>query len=545
MPIPNRRRFREYAVKGVHLGARRIGQTPEQRVARRLAVQVPTVNADGPRVLFLSAKDWSVHVQWEAIMAQALRLRGAHVSFLRCGGGLEICDRANTWEAPPMPCASCTRYVAHSIDAHGFESDTLRDGWERDDVGEWPELDEVSLADLVEVKEDGLDLGRLTRIPVSWFLMRESLYDDPLAPNTWRGFIRSARRIARGVRAALDRHTPNVVVLCNGLFLFEAVAWAVCRERGIDVVTYERGFIKETLVFRRNDAACLTPMDELWKHFGDRPLGAAEAQTLDRYLDDRRHGRRTIDRYWNDVQFVEQRHERPGRLVALFPNLTWDSAVIGQSAAFESIQQWLAATVEFFAARAEHELVIRLHPAEVKLPGKQTREPLGAFLDDRFPQLPPNVRVITPESDVSSYPLMDACDVGLVYTSTTGLELALSGKPVIVAGRTHYRGKGFTLDARSPEHFEKLLGEALDEPSAFTPDIELVRRYAHLFFFRSAFDSPGVEEHVPGLARITIRDLEELAPGRNESLDRICDGILGRRAFVPHPVMTPMPLRTW
>jgi hypothetical protein len=526
MPIPNRRRFTEYAVKGVHLGARRVGQAPEQRVARRLAAQAPPTARDGPHVLFLTAKDWTAHVQWESIMAHALRLRGANVSFLRCGGGLEICDRANTWEAPPMPCASCTRYVADSLDAHGFESDTLRDGWEINDIGAWPELDEVSLADLIDVKADGLDLGRLTRIPVSWFLMRESLADDPLAPSTWRAFIRSARRIARGVRAALDRHQPDVVVLCNGLFLFEAVAWAVCRERGIDVVTYERGFIKETLVFRRNDAACLTPMDELWTRFADQPLTADEAQVLDRYLDDRRHGRRTIDRYWNDVQFVEQQHARPGRLVALFPNLTWDSAVIGQSAAFESIQPWLAAAVEFFAARAEHELVIRLHPAEVKLPGKQTREPLGAFLADRFPELPANVRVITPESDVSSYPLMDACDVGLVYTSTTGLELALSGKPVVVAGRTHYRGKGFTLDARSPEHFEKLLGEALEDPATFTPDIERVRRYAHLFFFKSPLASPGVEEHVPGLARITVRDLDELAPGRNESLDRLCSSIL-------------------
>jgi hypothetical protein len=409
----------------------------------------------------------------------------------------------------------------------------LRDGWEPGDFGRWPELDEVSLVDLIDVKEEGLDLGRLTRIPVSWFLMRESLSDDPLAPRTWRAFIRSARRIARGVRAALDRRTPDVVVLCNGLFLFEAVAWAVCRERGIDVVTYERGFIKETLVFRRNDAACLTPMDELWAKFADHPLTDAEAQTLDRYLDDRRHGRRTIDRFWNDAQFVKPEHGRSGRLVALFPNLTWDSAVIGQSAAFGSIQQWLAAAIEFFAARAEHELVIRLHPAEVKLPGKQTREPLGAFLDDRFPQLPPNVRVITPESDVSSYPLMDACDLGLVYTSTTGLELALTGRPVIVAGRTHYRGKGLTLDATSPEHFEKLLNAVLDDPAGHRPDVELTRRYAYLFFFRSTLASPGVVEHVPGLARITVRDLCELEPGRNESVDRICDGILGLADFVP------------
>jgi len=143
------------------------------------------------------------------------------------------------------------------------------------------------------------------------------------------------------------------------------------------------------------------------------------------------------------------------------------------------------------------------------------------------------VRVITAEDDTSSYPLMDECDVGLVFTSTTGLELALQGKPVIVAGRTHYRDKGFTLDATSPEHFEKLLDEALFDPLACVPDIELVRRYAYLFFFRSALDSPGVEEHIPGLARITVRDLDELEAGRNESLDRICDGILGIGDFLP------------
>src|SRR5215213_10208378 len=139
MPIPNRARLREYAVKGAHLAARRVGQAPEQHVARRLALQAPTSTPGGPRVLFLTAKDWSAHVQWEGIMAQALRLRGGEVSFLTCGGGLEICDRANTWEGPPMPCTSCSRYVADSLDAHDFPQETMRRGWESDDPGKWPE----------------------------------------------------------------------------------------------------------------------------------------------------------------------------------------------------------------------------------------------------------------------------------------------------------------------------------------------------------------------------------------------------------------------
>ena len=34
-------------------------------------------------------------------------------------------------------------------------------------------------------------------------------------------------------------------------------------------------------------------------------------------------------------------------------------------------------------------------------------------------------------------------------------------------------------------------------------------------------------EHVPGLARLTIRSLDKLAPGHNPAVDRICDEILG------------------
>jgi hypothetical protein len=532
MPVIKRNRLREYAIKGGHLAARQIGQAPEQRVARRLSHGAPDGSSGSPHVVFFTPRDWAAHVQWESIIGQALRLRGARVSFVTCGGGLDICDRANTWEAPPMPCRSCTRYVHDSLDAHGFEHVAMRDGWERDDPGDWPELDELSLADLVGVEADGLPLGHLTRIPVSWFLMRASLADDPLAPRTWREFLRSARRVAKGVRAALDRLQPDVVVLLNGLFMFDAVAWAVCRERDIDVVTYERGFIKETLVFRRNELACLTPMDSIWREARDVPLTEDEQATLDRYLDDRRHGRRTIDRYWDNAVFADQRRSTTGRLVALFPNLTWDSAVIDRTVAFETIQEWLAATIEFFARRPDDELVIRLHPAEVKLPGKQTREPLGAFIDARFPRLPVNVRVIAAEEDQSSYPLMEACDVGLVFTSTTGLELALAGKPVVVAGETHYRAKGFTIDADDPEQYDKMLEQVLDDPSAHAPDPDLVARYAYAFFFRGAIASPGVVEHVPGLARIEVRDLADLAPGVNRSIDRICDGILFGTPFV-------------
>lgn len=533
-PVPRRDRLAEYAAKGASLVLRQLALAPEQLQARQIARGSDEPAVPSKRVAILSPRDWAVHVQWESMIAHALRQRGAHVQMISCGGGLEICDRVNTWEGPPVPCTTCTRYVHGSLDAHGLPRVSIRDGWESDaDLETWPELDRMSAGELSDVVAEGLPLGRLVDIPVKWFLMGSGATDDPLTPLTTRRFLRSARLVTRGLAKALDDARPDIVLLLNGLFFFESIAWALCRERGIDVVTYERGFIKDTLLFRRDAPAGLGEITHLWGAWSERVLTEAEDLTLSEYLADRQLGRRTIDRFWDGASFEDLGRTRPGRRAVLFTNLTWDTAVIGQEKAFPSIRDWVAHAVQFFAGRPDDELVIRIHPAEVKLAGKQTREPLGDFLTERFPELPPNVRVIAAEDPISSYPLMESSDVGLVYTSTSGLELALAGTPVIVAGRTHYQDKGFTIDVDSVEEFDRALSAALDDPAAVRPSIELARRYAYLFWFRVPVAAPGVQEHIPGLARLSVRSPDELAPGRHAGVDRICDGILNGHDFGP------------
>lgn len=529
MPLPRPDRAEEYARKGVEALLRVVGQAPEQRGARRLAAETPAAtSAAGAHVLILSPRDWAAHVQYEAVIGHALRRRGAEVSFLTCGGGLEVCDRSNTYEAPPMPCSSCTRYTETSLAAHEFSRQTIRAGWDDgSDVG-WPELDLLSIADLQGAEAEGLPLGRLVDIPLKWFLCAADLEGDPLGGVTNRAFLRSARRIARGIAKALDDTRPDVVLLLNGLFLFEGIAWALCEERGIDVVTYERAFRKETLVFHRGVPAGFYDFSAEWPR-AERALTNDEDAELAGYLADRRRGV-AFDQHW---RFREEKIERPaGRLVSLYTNLTWDTAVIDRDVAFDDIQHWIATSIEAFATRPDHRLVIRVHPSEVALPGKVTRDSLSTFIHRRFPELPENVRVMEPTDLSSSYPLMNASDIGLVYTSTTGLELALAGTPVIVAGETHYRGKGFTTDVDSPEGFLAALDAALDDPDSLPVDVQLARRYAHFFFFRAPIPAPGVVEPLPGLARLTVEHLDELDPGKNAALDRICAGILDGEPFV-------------
>ena len=47
-------------------------------------------------------------------------------------------------------------------------------------------------------------------------------------------------------------------------------------------------------------------------------------------------------------------------------------------------------------------------------------------------------------------------DGDVTVYGTSGLELALLGKPVILAGEAHYGGKGFTYDGLSQNSYKEL-----------------------------------------------------------------------------------------
>jgi hypothetical protein len=69
----------------------------------------------------------------------------------------------------------------------------------------------------------------------------------------------------------------------------------------------------------------------------------------------------------------------------------------------------------------------------------------------------------------------------------------MSGLPVIVAGKTHYRGKGFTLDPDSWEVYQQILERCLADPDTHRPSreqVSLAWQYAYRFFFEYPLPFP-------------------------------------------------------
>ena len=113
--------------------------------------------------------------------------------------------------------------------------------------------------------------------------------------------------------------------------------------------------------------------------------------------------------------------------------------------------------------------------------------------------------------------------------------MVLTGKPVVVAAQTHYRDKGFTIDIESIEDFSDVIEQLCQNPLAFTPNQKLVRRYAHLFFFKAPFANMGVTEPIRGLVSLTVNDPTTFVDAEQLDTQRFLASMLSMGTINPHP----------
>ncbi len=179
--------------------------------------------------------------------------------------------------------------------------------------------------------------------------------------------------------------------------------------------------------------------------------------------------------------------QRPVLLLAT--NVLGDSLTLGREIFSRTMAEWIEKTVQYFAARKDVQLVIRVHPGETLTHGTSMVDVVKAALGE----IPSHIKLIEPDEKVNTYDILEITDLGLVYTTTVGLEMAMRGIPVITAGKTHYRGRGFTMDPTSWETYDAILDASLDDlkSARLTEEqIELAWRYAYLFFFEFAKPFP-------------------------------------------------------
>jgi hypothetical protein len=473
-----------------------------------------------PRVLVASLRGWSTHNAYELVIAHALRLRGAHVALLTCGGGMPACELGSARRAHPRPCDRCAWFTDRLGEGAGLERFALRDflPW-GGDAREAPKTPRATDEDLV-------DPYRASAVSVGWLLQATRLDHIPGASAVVDDFAVAAEGVQIATRGVLDEFRPDIVLLLNGLFAAERAIREVALSRGLRAPTYEIAPRGGALVLSQDAPAPDYDMSRLWERRGEIPLTRRQREEVMALLADRARGVGAHESYFHrpedDPDALRRRlGVAPGtRVIALFTNVTWDSATIGHDVGFRSMFDWVEQTVGLAGQFGDLMLVVRIHPAEGRW---GTREEVQATVTAAVGEIPPNVRFVPADEPLSSYALLDLSEAVLTYTTTVGLEAAARGKPVGVSGDTHYRGRGFTRDLEGAEDLARFLAAA--PPRLSEAEVELALRYAYTFFFRAMIPFPAVTADNGRVARIPTMP-QQIAPGRDPYLDWICERIL-------------------
>lgn len=545
-------------VLGVDYGADETLRVQWSRVLRRCdGAREELPEPTGPRVLMATVHGFGqAMLTFESILAVGLRLRGATPTFLMCGGALPACEwnplgnhglpsgpfgQPTTERSKLDRCRYCTQAIEDPYRRLPIPLANLREFLRSGDLERAAEVvDGVPYDSYRGLEHNGVRVGEHAFSSVLRATLRGTLEGDERTRWMYRRYLVSAVLAADLVGRVLEALRPERVVAHHGIYLTHGILCEAASKRGIPVVVHGISSRTGTVILSRDDTYHRTLITEPNSEWEDLQLTPEQREKIDRYVASKRFGGRDYVSYHTDAIDdpeairMELGLKRDLPIVSLFTNVLWDAQLYYQYNAFDNMLQWLFETIRYFQGREDLQLVIRVHPAEER--GEMpTNQPLVEEIRREFLRLPWNVKVIPPGSRLSSYTLAEMSQAALIYGARMGVEIALCGTPLIVAGETFNRRKGFSYDVETRAEYFKLL-DRVKELSRNPPDmIERARRYAYHLYFRRMIDFPlfSVREgmHLTG-PRLEFRELADLTREQNRSLDVLCEGIISGKPFV-------------
>jgi hypothetical protein len=311
-------------------------------------------------------------------------------------------------------------------------------------------------------------------------------------------FLTLAVRTTLASERLLDELQPGSVLFNERNYAAEGPLSDLALERGLNVIQFVSGFEDDSLVFKRYTAGTkgLHPRsvsDESWPLVEQLEWTPERDRELEHDFEHRYDGTTFLARF-------NQRGTRkassdeirarlgldPGRKTAVvFSHVLWDANMFYGRDLFADQEEWFVETVRAACENDRVDWLVKLHPANV---WKLKRDGFVGELDEtraireRIGELPPHVRVLPPDSDLSTWSLFGVTEYGVTIRGSIGFELPCFGVPVLTAGTGFYSGRGFTLDSSTAEEYLARLRSIEMIPPLSEDEMVLARKHAYALF---------------------------------------------------------------
>lgn len=265
------------------------------------------------------------------------------------------------------------------------------------------------------------------------------------------------------IYAFLKEREPDRVYIFNGRFLYPRAVLRACQMRGIKVFVHERGHsVRHYELYEDTLPHDLTYIQsKIVEHWDSSRLSENERERIGAvFFADRRNGKQqawfSFTREQNKELLPEGWDYRKRNFV-IFNSSEDEFASIGddwKKFVFSSQTDGIIDMVTRFASDQTIQFYLRMHPNLAKVKNKDV---------DRLLSLDfPNLRIISANSNVSTYATLDAAEKVITFGSTMGIEAVYWGKPSIVLGSCFYRHLGSTYNPEDKQSFYRLITKTLE-----------------------------------------------------------------------------------
>jgi len=505
----------------------------------------------GPRVLIpTSIGGYLPGATFESLLAVALTLRGAEVHILLCDQHLPACQNV-LMESTTDPAAFAQAGVSRNICRNCFNPANymyqnlglpVHTYSQMITAAEAEAASKIAAAipfdDIPAYRLDRLAVGEHAMAGALRFFARGNFDGEPLAEPILRQYLRAALLTLHATRRCLRDLKIKISTFHHGIYIPQGIVAEVSRQEGVRISVWTVAYRTGCFIGSHDDTYHHTLMTEPVEAWQDMLWTPRQEEQVMQYLRSRWQG--TQDWIWfHDMPqedeaaiLQEVKLDRSKPIIGAATNVIWDAQLHYPANAFPNMQAWMFETIRYFARRPELQLVIRIHPAEVRgtVPSRQR------MLDEirrEFPTLPENIFIVPPESQISTYVLMNLCNAAIIYGTKMGVELTSLGIPVIAAGEAWIRNKGLTRDAHTPQEYAQFLDELPLAHRLDTATTERARKYAYHYFFRRMIPVAAIHP-ATGTSpyRVSVDELKSLGPGCDQGLDILCRGILTGSSFI-------------
>ncbi|MCH7554110.1 MAG: hypothetical protein IIC82_08955 [Chloroflexi bacterium] len=355
-------------------------------------------------------------------------------------------------------------------------------------------------ADVEAIEYQGVCVGRhaLSTLAMDLRQGRLLLSDDGVIASL-RRYLARAMHLADSANMLLDRVQPVLTMVGEkGYFPF-AAPYEASVQRGIDTFSWNSSHRSDGLIFKRYrtptihthpftlcpkrwDAAKAMTWTEARQRELDEEIGRHYGAGIRFQGEPLQAGKRAM----SADEIRRALHLDPAKkTVVVFSHVIWDGTVSYGSNLFDDYEEWLVETVKAAIDNPEVNWVIKFHPAN--LWKSKTTNHTGELWDRQalrrsIGELPAHIKLLDPETEISTFSLFGVTDYAITVRGTIGIEMPCYGIRVFTAGSGRYSGLGFTDDSSTREEYLGKMRHIHAYPALGQNEITLAKKHAHALF---------------------------------------------------------------